>query len=85
MAEAQPDLPDPLELAVDQAIAICDGDMRAALRAAIVANSFLQAEIDQLAHSVSFGFTRGKPRPTRQASEKLDDWRNIFDGKDTPY
>jgi hypothetical protein len=34
VAEAQPDLPDPLELAIDQAIAICDGDMRGSISSA---------------------------------------------------
>jgi hypothetical protein len=66
MADPQPKAPDPLELAVDQAIATCDGDLRAALRAAIVANSFLESEVDRLAQAVSFGFTRGKVTPSRQ-------------------
>ena len=32
---------DDLEAAVDQAIAACDGDLRATIRALVVANSFL--------------------------------------------
>ena len=39
MAEPKPDTSDHLELAVEEAIALCDGDVRAALRAALVANS----------------------------------------------
>ncbi|MGX9430704.1 MULTISPECIES: hypothetical protein [Bradyrhizobium] len=31
-----------LDAAVEQAIAVCDGDMRAAVRALIVANNFLE-------------------------------------------
>jgi hypothetical protein len=36
---------DGLEAAVDQAIAVCDGDPRAAVRALIVANTHLESEI----------------------------------------
>ncbi len=36
---------DGLEAAVDQAIAACGGDMRAAVRALIVANNFLESEL----------------------------------------
>lgn len=41
-----------LEAAVDQAIAACGGDPRAAIRALILANDFLEA-------SASRGFRRG--------------------------
>ena len=41
-----------LDAAVDQAIAACDGDTRAAIRALIVANEFLEV-------STSKGFVRG--------------------------
>lgn len=41
-----------LEAAVDQAIAACGGDPRAAIRALILANEFLEA-------SASKGFRRG--------------------------
>lgn len=41
-----------LEVAVDQAIAACGGDPRAAVRALILANEFLEA-------SASRGFRRG--------------------------
>jgi hypothetical protein len=37
MVEPASEAPDPLEVAVEQAIAICNGDVRAALRAALVA------------------------------------------------
>jgi hypothetical protein len=66
-----------LEREVDEAVALCDGDMRAALRAALVANSFLTAEVERLMQAVSFGFTRGSRSAARRASEKLDDWREI--------
>jgi hypothetical protein len=47
---------DRLEAAADKAIAACDGDIRAALKALIVANEFLEAE---LRTSVSTGYVRG--------------------------
>lgn len=44
-----------MEQAVDTAIDACDGDMRATIRALILANAFLEREI---ANSVSAGFVR---------------------------
>jgi hypothetical protein len=56
-----------LELAVDDAIAACDGDARATIRALIVASSFHEAEVEalrtemaEIVRSVSYGFTRGR-------------------------
>src|SRR5262245_43702645 len=71
-----------LEREVNEAIAICGGDMRAALKAALVANSFLAAEVEELTRVVSFGFTRGRHSPARRASEKLDEWREISSGRE---
>ena len=53
---------DGLDAAVEQAIAVCDGDMRAAIRALIVANNFLESEISELKKSVSHAYTRGRFR-----------------------
>jgi hypothetical protein len=53
---------DELEATVDQAIAVCDGDMRAAVRALIVANNFLESEIAELMKAVSHAYTRGRFR-----------------------
>jgi hypothetical protein len=53
---------DGLEAAVDQAIAVCDGDPRAAVRALIVANSLLKSEIADLKKAVSHAYTRGRFR-----------------------
>jgi len=49
-----------LEAAVDQAIAACGGDMRAAVRALIVANDFLEAEVSELMKAVSHAYVRGR-------------------------
>jgi hypothetical protein len=53
---------DELEAAVDQVIAACGGDTRAAIRALIVANNFLESEISELKKSVSHAYTRGRFR-----------------------
>jgi len=53
---------DGLDAAVEQAIAVCDGDMRAAIRALIVANNFLDSEISELKKAVSHAYTRGRIR-----------------------
>jgi hypothetical protein len=47
---------DRLNAAVDQAIAVCAGDMRAAIRALILANEFLEHELQS---KVSQGYTHG--------------------------
>jgi hypothetical protein len=52
--------PAAIDNAVEQAIAVCGGDAVAALRAALIANAFLEAEVERLTAAVSSGFTRGK-------------------------
>jgi len=54
---------DQLEAATDQAIASCGGDAREAVKALIVANHFLQFELEKLRASVSTGYARGKLVP----------------------
>ncbi len=51
---------DELEFAVDQAIAACDGNMRSAIRALIVANDYLEAEVGELMKAVSHAYRRGR-------------------------
>ena len=53
---------DGLDAAIEQAIAVCDGDMRATIRALIVANNFLESEIAELKKAVSHAYTRGRFR-----------------------
>ena len=77
MAEPATQVEDTLEGDVDEAIALCDGDVRAALRASLVYNEFLERKLDMMRGMVSAGYTRGKVSPARGASEKLDDWREI--------
>ena len=51
---------DELEVAVDQAIAACGGDLRSAIRALIVANEFLESEVSELMKAVSHAYVRGR-------------------------
>jgi hypothetical protein len=60
MPEPKPKQGDDLEAAVDAALAACDGDPRATIRALIVANSFLHQRVERLTDLVSPGFARGK-------------------------
>ena len=48
------------EAAVDEAIAACGGDLRAAIRALIVANNFLESEVSELMKAVSHAYARGR-------------------------
>jgi len=50
---------DRLEIATDQAIAACGGDARETVKALIVANEFLEAQIAELQADVSKGYARG--------------------------
>lgn len=51
---------DDLETAVDQAIAACGGNVRATIRALIVANNFLECEVSELMKAVSHAYARGR-------------------------
>jgi hypothetical protein len=51
-----------LEAEVDEAIATCRGDVRAALRATLVANAYLESEVARLTDAISTGFSRGRMR-----------------------
>lgn len=55
---SQPD--DGLEAAVDQAISACGGDVRATIRALLVANDYLETEVGELMKAVSHAYARGR-------------------------
>lgn len=60
-----------LDIAADQAIAACDGDMRSAIRALILANEFLEYELCEMFKAVTNGpghdrYGRGK-KPDKRA------------------
>jgi hypothetical protein len=60
--QPKPAQDDDLEEAVDQAIAACDGDMRATIRALILANDYLENEVGELMKAVSRAYVRGRFR-----------------------
>ena len=49
-----------LEAAIDQAIAACDGDVRATIGALIVANNYLEVEVEELMKAVPHAYVRGR-------------------------
>ena len=62
---------DQLEAAADQAIAACGGDLRETIKALIVANHFLETELEKLRAAVSTGYARGKLLP-RDRKDRYD-------------
>ena len=54
-----------LEREVDEAVALCDGDLRAALMAALVYNSFLERKLERMRGMISSGYTRQRIAPGR--------------------
>ncbi|MGY4432789.1 hypothetical protein ACVWWO_005266 [Bradyrhizobium sp. F1.13.1] len=60
---------DDLDAAADQAIAACGGDAREAVKALIVANGFLEAQVDELRAAVSKGYSRGRHKAQRDRKD----------------
>ena len=52
--------PDHLEAATDEAIAACGGNARDAVKALILANEYLEAEVCELMQAVSHAYARGR-------------------------
>ncbi len=63
---------DRLEAAADQAIAACNGDMRSAVRALILANEYLEYELCEMFTAVSKGYARGRVKPKRADGAALE-------------
>jgi hypothetical protein len=61
--DAIPAVAGALEADVQEALEICGGDALAALRTTLIANAFLEAEVERLSAQVSAGFARGRVRP----------------------
>jgi len=59
-SQPKPEEADELETAVDQAISACCGDMRATIRALILANDYLESEVGELMKAVSRAYARGR-------------------------
>ena len=62
LAEPEADEPALLEAEVEEAIALCGGDVRAALRTTLIANAYLDREVQRLIEAISTGFARGRMR-----------------------
>ena len=70
MAKAQHlETMDALERGVDEAVAACDGDARAAVRALLIINEFLERELETMAAMVSTGYARGRVAAHRGSSK----------------
>ena len=65
-------LPDDLDQAADQAIAACGGDAREAVKALIVANDFLEGQLDEIRRKVSTGYARGRLPSARARKNETD-------------
>jgi hypothetical protein len=61
-----------LETAADQTIAVCGADAREAVKALIVANDFLEAQIAELRAAVSTGYSRGRYDVPRDRKDWYD-------------
>ena len=48
------------EKACDQAIAMCDGNLRSTIKALIMANEYLETELEELQTAISAGCVPGK-------------------------
>jgi hypothetical protein len=51
--------------ACDQAIAMCDGNLRSTIKALIMANEYLEAELTELQAAVSNGCVAAKSQPAK--------------------
>jgi hypothetical protein len=60
-----------LEAEIDQAIVTCGGDVRTALGATFIANTYLEAEIERLTEAISTGFAGGRMRKASQRVKKI--------------
>lgn len=56
------------ERACDQAIAMCDGNLRSTIKALIMANEYLETELEELQSAVAAGCVPDLPRARRGAA-----------------
>ena len=56
-----------LEAATEAAIRACDGNTRAAVRALVLANAVLEAELERAVARLSSGYVRGKLRVVKMS------------------
>lgn len=73
--QGQPDEPEELtfevtEADIDEVIATCQGDPRAAIRALLVAQQFLEAALEEARQEASWGYVRGRPSRRVQGAQE---------------
>jgi hypothetical protein len=68
IAEPKP-LDDSVDEEVRQALAICHGDAITALRITLIANAFLEAQVEELKSQISTGHHRKKTQAQAKTSE----------------
>jgi hypothetical protein len=56
------------EQACDQAIAMCDGNLRSTIKALIMANEYLESELRESRAAASTGHAPARSRPARSAA-----------------
>ena len=61
-----------IEAEVEEAIRVCDGDVRAALRATLVANAFLERRLEEALEMISARYGRGKVRAVPKAKREAE-------------
>jgi hypothetical protein len=69
-AHVLPTVADTLEGDVQEALKICGGDSMTALRITLIANAFLEAQIDELKEQISAGYARGRTRKPKDKPEE---------------
>jgi hypothetical protein len=69
-AHVIPTVADTLEGDIQEALTICGGDAITALRITLIANAFLEAQIDELKEQVSAGYARGRTRTRKENTER---------------
>jgi hypothetical protein len=69
MEAPQPGSSVQLEAEIEEAIDLCGGDVRAALRVTLIANSYLQTEVERLEAAASPGFARRRRQRVSKATE----------------
>ena len=54
---------------IDAVLAACDGDPRAAIRALLIGQQFLEVELEEARREASWGYVRGRPSRWKDAAE----------------
>ena len=74
MSDAAASLPhlDHYEQACDQAIAMCDGNLRSTIKALIMANEYLENELQELQAAVSCGCAPAVTGSREESASKLN-------------